>query len=277
MVTAAGGAICGATAEILASMGADLVINDLDAERLARVAATCREWGVGVVEVPGDLTERAMVEAVASAAIDGSGRADVLVNGLGHHVGTTGPFDESTEEQWQALYEVNLLHVIRLTRALVPNMKSGGWGRIVNMSSVEGTRAAPELAVYAGFKRAVDGFTRSLAVDLARFGILVNAVGVDKTKAYQVNFYELPEEYEPLVHTWVPVGRYGAGIDVARLIAFLASPLNSWVVGDTIYADGGTLAAGGWFRTPERWTNTPLMTQYLEDPDINSTRPPHLR
>jgi NAD(P)-dependent dehydrogenase (short-subunit alcohol dehydrogenase family) len=153
-------------------------------------------------------------------------------------------------------------------------MKRAGWGRIVNFSSVEGVRSAPALAVYSAFKRAVDGFTKSLAVDLARHGIIVSAVAVDKTRAYQVNHYELPDEYASLAHTWIPAGRYGEPMDVARVVFFLASPLNTWVVGSTVVADGGTLAAGGWFRTPKRWTNQPLLVQYLEQPDINETRPP---
>ena len=66
----------------------------------------------------------------------------------------------------------------------------------------------------------------------------------------------------------------GEGIDVAKVALFLASNLNTWVVGHTVAADGGTLAAGGWFRTPKRWTNQPLLAQYLEDPELNETRPP---
>jgi NAD(P)-dependent dehydrogenase (short-subunit alcohol dehydrogenase family) len=198
-----------------------------------------------------------------------------LINGLGHHLATGGPFEQSTEAQWQALYEVNLLHVFRVTQAFVPGMKERGWGRIVNFSSVEGVRSAPALAVYASFKRAIDGFTKSLAVDLARYGILVNALGVDKTKAYQVGFYELPPEYEDLVGTFIPAGRYADGLDVAKAALFLASDLNTWAVGHTLITDGGTLAAGGWFRTPKRWTNQPLLTQYIEkDPAINERRPP---
>jgi NAD(P)-dependent dehydrogenase (short-subunit alcohol dehydrogenase family) len=156
-------------------------------------------------------------------------------------------------------------------------MKAAGWGRIVNFSSVEGRRAAPHLAVYAAFKHAVEAFTSSLAVDLARTGVLVNCVAVDKTRAHQTGYYALPDEYVGLVPTWIPAGHYAEGLEVARLVLFLASPLNTWVVGQTLVADGGTTAAGGWFRTPERWTNQPLLVQYLEDPSMNEGRPPSVR
>lgn len=275
VISAAGGAICGAVAQMMARVGCRLVCTDIDADRLAAVAdRIAAETSQPPVTVVADLrTADGMARLVAAtfAAFD---HVDILINGLGEHLGTAGAHEESTEEQWQALYEVNLLHVFRACKAFIPSMKERGWGRIVNFSSVEGIRSAPALAVYAAFKRAVDGFTKSLAVDLARYGILVNAVAVDKTRAYQVNHYELPEEYERLVPTWIPVGRYGQAEDVARLVVFLASPLNTWVVGSTVVADGGTLSAGGWFRTPKRWTNQPLLVQYLEEPGINDARPP---
>jgi NAD(P)-dependent dehydrogenase (short-subunit alcohol dehydrogenase family) len=217
------------------------------------------------------------VAEAAGAAEREFGGVDVLVNGLGEHLASAGPFEESTEDRWQQLYEVNLLHVLRTTQAVLPAMKARGWGRIVNFSSVEGIRGAPHLAVYAAFKRAVDGFTRSLAVELAPHGIGVTALAVDKTRAHQVGHYALPEEYLPLVPSWIPAGHYAEPEEVARIAVFLASPLNTWIVGETIAADGGTLAAGGWYRTPARWTNQPLLTQYLEAPERNADRPLSLR
>jgi NAD(P)-dependent dehydrogenase (short-subunit alcohol dehydrogenase family) len=275
VVTAGGGAICGAVVELLAQYGCHVVAADLDSGRLAAVAERIPgDAGGSVTLVEADLRTADGMAALVRATFAAHDRVDILVNGLGEHLSTAGPHEDSTEDQWQALYEVNLLHVFRACQAFIPAMKCGGWGRIVNFSSVEGVRSAPALAVYSAFKRAVDGFTKSLAVDLARHGIIVSAVAVDKTRAYQVNHYELPDEYASLAHTWIPAGRYGEPMDVARVVFFLASPLNTWVVGSTVVADGGTLAAGGWFRTPKRWTNQPLLVQYLEQPDINETRPP---
>src|SRR3546814_889515 len=143
-------------------------------------------------------------------------------------------------------------------------MRERGWGRIVNFSSVEGIRSAPDIAVYTAFKGAVDSFTKSLGVGLAGSGIRVNAIAVDKTRGYQVNHYALPAEYEHLVSSWIPVGRYGEGDDVAGVVLFLASDLGEWVVGQTIPADGGTLAAGGWYKTPTRWTRSEEHTSELK-------------
>ena len=76
------------------------------------------------------------------------------------------------------------------------------------------------------------------------------------------------------VPVWIPAGRYAEGADIASVVLFLASDLCDWVVGQTIVADGGTLGAGGWFRTPTRWTNSPLLVQWVEDdPAANAARP----
>jgi 2-hydroxycyclohexanecarboxyl-CoA dehydrogenase len=157
---------------------------------------------------------------------------------------------------------------------VLPGMKERGWGRIVNFSSVEGIRAMPNAAPYTAFKAALDAFTKSLGVEVAGAGIRVNAVAVDKTKSHQVNFYRLGEEYDRHVPVWIPAGRYAEGEDVAAVVLFLASDLAAWVVGQTIVADGGTLSAGGWYRTPVKWTNSPLLVQYFEDdPATNAARP----
>lgn len=277
LVTGGAGAIGAATCRLLAAAGADVIVVDADAERTQALAAGPAGEDAAVIPVVTDITNPGAVDAVERQAGRALAEVDVLVNAAGHHLGTAGPFEESTEQEWQALYEINLLHVMRFTQAVLPGMRSRGWGRIVNFSSVEGIRSAPALAVYTAFKRAVDGFTKSVAVDVAGDGVLVNAVAVDKTRAYQVGHYELPEEYERLVGTWIPAGRYGEPDDVARIVLFLASDLNTWIVGQTIVADGGTLSAGGWYRTPERWTNQPLLTQYFEDDAASARRPPMLR
>ncbi|MCW2596929.1 MAG: family NAD(P)-dependent oxidoreductase [Jatrophihabitans sp.] len=274
VISAAGGAIGSSIAIVMASLGADVIATDIDGERLAALESRLHPAHQGTITtVVADLCTESGVAELAEVARSGAGPVDILVNGLGEHLGSVAPFEDGTEEMWQRLYEVNVLHVFRLCREFVPMMKAGGWGRILNFSSVEGARAAPDLAVYAAFKRAVDGFTKSLAVELAPSGIIVNAIAVDKTRAYQVGHYQLPDEYQRLVPVWIPAGHYAEPEEVAKLAVFLAGPMNTWVVGDTVTADGGTLSAGGWFRTPARWTNQPLLVQYLEDPAANEVRP----
>jgi 2-hydroxycyclohexanecarboxyl-CoA dehydrogenase len=274
VVTGGAGGIGAATCRILAEHGADVVVADIEAERAASVVQSVEDVGRHAMAVTEDLTVVGAIDRLRAGATEAFGHIDILVNGLGHHLGYSGPFEESTEEQWDALYQNNLLHVLRACKAFAPAMCRAGWGRIVNFSSVEGIRAMPHGAVYAAFKGAVDSFTQSLGVALAGRGVRVNCVAVDKVRSEQVGWYQLPEEYERLAPVWIPAGRYGEPEDVAKIVLFLASDLSSWLVGRTIAADGGTLAAGGWYPTPTRWTNSPLLLQYFEDdPSINEGRP----
>jgi NAD(P)-dependent dehydrogenase (short-subunit alcohol dehydrogenase family) len=273
-VTGGAGAIGAQSCLALADHGADVVVVDIDAGRTAATVAEVEARGRRALGVVADLTEDGAAKDAVGRALDAFGRVDICVNALGHHYGLAAPFEESTEEGWDRLYRVNLLQTMQTTHAVLPGMKERNWGRIVNFSSVEGIRSMPNAAPYTAYKGAIDSFTKSLGVEVARFGIRVNCIAVDKTRAHQVNFYDLGAEYDKHIPIWVPAGRYGEGDDVAAVVLFLSSELSSWVVGQTIPADGGTLAAGGWYRTPVKWTNSPLLVQYMgEDPSVNEARP----
>jgi 2-hydroxycyclohexanecarboxyl-CoA dehydrogenase len=274
LVTGGAGAIGAATCRALADHGAEVVVVDIDEARVAATVADVEARGRSALGIVVDLTDDDAAGDAVRQATAAFGRVDILVNALGHHLSLAAPFEESDEAGWDALYRINLLHVFRTCHAVLPGMKARGWGRIVNFSSVEGIRAMPNAAPYTAFKAALDAFTKSLGVEVAGAGIRVNAVAVDKTKAHQVNFYDLGEQYDRHVPVWIPAGRYAEGEDVAAVVLFLSSDLASWVVGQTIVADGGTLSAGGWYRTPVKWTNSPLLLQYFEDdPAINAARP----
>jgi 2-hydroxycyclohexanecarboxyl-CoA dehydrogenase len=278
LVTGGAGAIGAASCEALADHGADVVIADIDADRTADAVRAVEARGRRAIGIVRDLTADGAAADVVRRAEDELGRVDILVNALGEHLKLAGSFEESDEDGWDALYRINLLHTMQTTHAVLPGMKARGWGRIVNFSSVEGIRAMPRAAPYTAFKAAIDAFTKSLAVEVAPFGVRVNAVAVDKTRSHQVNFYEQPEEYDRHVPVWVPAGRFANGDDIAAVVLFLASDMSEWIVGQTIVADGGTLSAAGWYRTPTRWTNSPLLQQWVEDdPDKNAERPPNLQ
>lgn len=273
LLTGGAGAIGAASARRLATHGADVAVVDLAEDRVAATVAEIEARGRRALGIVADLTEAGAVEEAVARTEAELGPVDILVNALGEHLALSGPFEDSDEEGWDALYRVNLLPVLRACHAVVAGMKARGWGRIVNFSSVEGLRAMPQAAPYTAFKAAIDGFTKSLAVEVAGAGVRVNAIAVDKTRAHQVGFYELGEEYDRHVPVWIPAGRYAEGDDVASVVLFLSSDLCAWVVGETIAADGGTLRAGGWYRTPVKWTNSPLLVQYFEDPELNAARP----
>jgi NAD(P)-dependent dehydrogenase (short-subunit alcohol dehydrogenase family) len=183
----------------------------------------------------------------------------VLVNNVGHYLRPT-PFLESTEEHWAALDDINFLHVLRCSRALVPAMVEQGSGSVINVASVEGVRGYPPDPVYGAYKAAVIHFTRCLALEVAPHGVRVNAIAPDVTQTLQVDYESMvPEELRDRWPIWVPVGRVGAPSDNADIVLFLASDLSRFMTGQVLPTDGGTVLAGGWFRTARsgRWTNRP--------------------
>ncbi len=256
VVTGGGGGIGRGVAELFAANGARVVVAEIDEARAAEtVAAIVAGGGDAVAEVV-DVRERSEVEAMAARV----GTVDVLVNNVGHYLGGRGAFLESDEAEWDALYRVNLHHVFLCTRTFAPPMVAGGRGSIVNVSTVEAFRGIPSRAVYSAFKAAITGFTKSLALELGHAGVRVNAIAPDLVESLQVPYSRwVPEEQKQLIPNWVPVGRFGTAEDVAGCALFLASDLSAFVTGTTIHADGGSLAAGGWFRRPDgTWTNRPL-------------------
>jgi NAD(P)-dependent dehydrogenase (short-subunit alcohol dehydrogenase family) len=260
VVTAGGAGIGGGISRVFAAAGARVLLADVDADHAALTVSEIESAGGSARAVVCDVRQADAVPAVFEAARQlGGGRVDVLVNNAGDYR-PGGLFVESDEEDWEALYAVNLRHVFRFSRAVLPEMLERGSGAIVNLSTVEAYRGIPANAVYSAFKAGVSHFTKSLAVEVAHRGVRVNAVAPDLTDTPQTPWHEwVPEERRGLVPSWVPLGRFGRPEDVAEVALFLASDAARFVTGHTIPADGGTLSAGGWYKIEGRasWTNTP--------------------
>jgi len=255
VVTGGGGGIGGATARALAAAGAHVFVAEIDEQSAKDNVELIRAAGHTADAVVVDVTQQDDVDRLASVA----GAADILVNNVGHHLGAK-PFLDTDARHWEALHGVNLLHVFACCRAFLPGMLERKRGSIVNVTSVEGLRGYPPDPVYGAYKAAVAHFTRCLALDVASSGVRVNAIAPDVTQSLQVDYEAMvPEELRDRWPVWVPVGRVGEPEDSADVVVFLASPLARFVTGNVIPTDGGTLAAGGWFRTAGkgRWTNRP--------------------
>lgn len=258
VVTGGGGGIGAATARLFAHHGARVVVAEVDAERGQAIAD---EIGGSALAV--DVREAEQVHSLAQTVLDRFGRVDVLVNNVGHWLRHPGNFVDTDPQLWDELYRVNLHHVFLATHAFLPAMIAQHRGAIVNVTSVEGLRGYPEDPVYAAFKAAVIHFTCSLAVQVGRDGVRVNAVAPDVTESLQVPYSQwLSAEEQSQWPQWVPIGRMGLPEDQAAVILFLSCDLSAFVTGHTIPTDGGTLAAGGWFRSSRRadreWTNRPF-------------------
>jgi NAD(P)-dependent dehydrogenase (short-subunit alcohol dehydrogenase family) len=262
LVTGGGAGMGRAIAEAFGAYGMKVVIAEINPDRAVAVDKALTDGEVDhLVEVV-DVHDKTLVQALAEK-IDGRyGGLDVLVNNVGDFMGIVGPFAQSTEAQWDTLYQVNLKQIFIVTHAMLPLLRrSGNGGSIINVSSIEGFRGIPGGVVYGAFKAAITGFTQSLAVELGPEGIRVNTIAPETTDTEQVQVTNWTNpKYMDHTERWIPLGRFGVPKDAAGCAVFLASDLSAWVTGTTVHMDGGALAAAGWYRTPAgQWTNMPVI------------------
>jgi 2-hydroxycyclohexanecarboxyl-CoA dehydrogenase len=260
VVTGGAAGIGGGCSRRLALAGATVVVNDIEPALLEKAVADIEAAGGSAVAVVGDIREAHTVEALmrrASAVADG--RIDVLVNNVGDYR-PNGRFLKTGPDEWAALYALNFEHVLRCTRAIAPAMVARRSGSIVNVSTVEAFRGIPANAVYSAFNAAVNAFTRSLAVELGRDGVRVNAIAPDLADTLQTPAASMLRGRDPdMVRHWVPLVRFGRPDDYGDVVVFLASSMARFVTGHVVPVDGGTLAAGGWYLRGDGrgWTNLP--------------------
>ena len=262
LVTGGGAGIGRAIAEAFAALGARVIVAEIDPAR-AQAARTALSASPASWVSLTDVRAATAVEALMSEIAARCGALDILVNNVGDFLNVLKPFERTTEEEWDALYATNLRHMFLVTRAAIPLLRRAAHGAsIINLSTIEAFRGIPMAAVYSAFKSAVTGFTRSLALELGPQGIRVNAIAPETTETEQVKpSLFIPPEYQAHIRRWIPLGRFGTPADAAGCAVFLASALSAWVTGTTIHLDGGALAAGGWYRSPdERWTNVPVVS-----------------
>jgi NAD(P)-dependent dehydrogenase (short-subunit alcohol dehydrogenase family) len=244
IVTGGGRGIGRGIAGGLAAFGARVAIWERDADT-ARAAAD----EVGGLACTTDVREEDQVDAALAATVAELGSPTILVNNAGGVFWS--PLLETTPRGWDALIRSNLTHLLLCTqRAARAMVATGTGGSIVNVTSIEGTRAAPGYAAYAAAKAGVVNLTKTAALELAPHGIRVNGLAPDVTMTEGI-LALAPPGFEAGIEAMVPMGRPGHVDEVAGAAVFLASDLSSYVTGQTIHVDGGTAAAGGWYHHPE--------------------------
>ena len=258
LVTGGGVGIGRAIAEAFGAAGATLVIAEIDPARAEAVEAALPAARV----IRCDVTQRGVPAMLAERIAAETGRLDVLVNNVGHFLHAK-PFAMMAEDEIDAVFDVNLGQIFRMTRAMIPLLRAAAPGSsIINISSIEAFRGIPNCSVYAAAKAGITGLTKSLALELGPEGIRVNDIAPETTDTPQVALdYMIPPENRVHESRWIPLGRFGRPSDCAGAALYLASPLAEWVTGTAIHVDGGALAASGWYRTPQgEWSNVPLIT-----------------
>ena len=236
-----------AVAEELATEGASLILCSRKAETINQTAnEIATATGADLLALPCDVSKSDEVARLVQSGIERFGRIDVLVtNGGGP---PAGPFESFSQEQWEAATRLTLFSAIELARQILPGMKERRWGRILNITSISVKQPVDNLILSNSLRAAVTGFARTLANEVATFGITVNNIMPGYTRTERVE--ELarmmadkegitPAEFIARWEKEIPMRRLGEPREFAALAAFLVSERASYITGTSIPVDGG--------------------------------------
>jgi 3-oxoacyl-[acyl-carrier protein] reductase len=239
LVTGAARGIGKAEALALAAEGCAIAINDIDREAADVTVAELRAKGTRAIACIGDVSEEAGAEAVVKAAHEGLGRLDILVNNAGaggRHLGRKA--EEMSIDDWDIIVRTHLRSTFLCSKFAVPFMRQGGFGRIVNTSSMNVTGGGrPGVTNYSAAKAGVIGFTRTLAKEVGSAGITVNAIAPGYVETALIAGFSA--EKRAIIAGQNPLGRFCQPEEVGALIAFLCSVQAAFINGALICMDGG--------------------------------------
>ena len=230
-----------AAAVAFAKKGAQVVVAGRREEPGKALAKELRTLGSEAEFINADVRKEDEVRALIDKTVARFGRLDVAVNNAGTE-GHGGPITDQTAESYAATFDTNVLGVILSMKYEVRAMQKQGGGNIINISSTYGHEGAAGASIYVGSKHAVEGITKSVALELAKSGIRVNAVAPGPTDTGMLTrFTGTPENKASLVTT-VPMGRLGSSEELANAIVFIASDEASFITGHVLNVDGGRTA-----------------------------------
>ncbi|HZR31195.1 MAG TPA: glucose 1-dehydrogenase [Terriglobales bacterium] len=242
LITGALTGIGRATAQAFAKDGARVVISGRHEDEGQKLATELRSLGTEAEFVLTDVRHEEEVKSLVERTIARFGRLDIAVNNAGT-VGNPGSAADVTPESYQAIFDTNVLGVLLCMKYEIRAMLSQGKGSIVNISSSYGKVGGPTAAVYVGSKHAVEGITKSAAIELAGTGIRVNIVGPGPTETRMFNhFAETQENKSNFLAAKIPTKRMGLPEEIANAIVFIGSDKASYIVGASLAVDGGMIA-----------------------------------
>jgi len=243
LITGGSRGIGASVARMFAAAGGTVAITYVGREDAAKeVLKEVQKLGQKGIAVRGDVSVWTDVQRIVDEVLRNFGRVDVLVNNAG--IWTYGQVDGMSDEVWERTIDVNLKGTFYMCRAVIPHMKQQGGGRIINISSTAGQRGEAFHSHYAASKGGIISFTKSLAVELAPFNILVNSVApgwVDTDMCEEV--FGDPN-YKEEVRKTIPLGRIAVPDDIAGPVIFLASHLARHITGEVLNVNGGSVLCG---------------------------------
>lgn len=235
VVTGAGQGIGRAIAHKVAAEGGWVAVVEWNPESGARVLQELKERGAKALFIPCDVADRIAVEAMVEEVLEKWGRLEVLVNNAGFDRPAT--ILKVTDEDWEAVLGVHLRGTLNTMRAVIPHMMDRSYGKIVNISSIYGTTGGIAAVSYSAAKAGIIGLTKSVAREVGKYGINVNAVLPGLTATPTIA--RMPEKYRDMIIRETPLGRMGQPEEVANVVVFLASDEASFMTGACVEVTGG--------------------------------------
>ena len=241
LITGALAGIGRATALAFAREGASLVVSGRRDDEGQRLVTELRALGAEAEFVRADVRHESDVQNLVDKTVARFGRLDVAVNNAGTE-GTPGPVTEQNAESFAATFDTNVLGVLLSMKHELRVMQPQGAGSIINISSTYGHRGAAYASIYVGAKHAVEGITKSVALEVAKSGIRVNAVAPGPTDTGMLTRFTGTAENKAGLVRQVPLDRLGLAEEIADGIVFIASDGAKWITGEVLNVDGGMTA-----------------------------------
>ncbi len=241
VVTGSSKGIGYAVAKGLAAEGVRVMLSARNERQLMRAVEELRLHGAEAAGYPADVSHEADIADLLLHTEERFGTPDiVLINAGGP---PTGQAATLTDEAWLQGYQLTLMSAVRLARAVIPDMRSKGWGRIINITSLSIKQPVANLTLSNAFRSAVTGFAKTLSTEVAASGITVNNVGPGYTATERLEeLFTDPDARDRLIHK-IPAQRFGTADEVASAAVYLASVQAAYITGQTLIVDGGVVAA----------------------------------
>ena len=251
LVTGGGSGIGRGIADLLASLGAHVVLASRKLERVQAAAAEIEAAGGKASAVAVDVRNAELVRSVVGEVAAAHGRIDLLVNNAAGNF--YAPSETLTENAWKSVIEIDLYGTFFCSQAVLPVMKAQGGGSIVNISMTLHYRGWPLMAHATAAKAGIDALTRTLSLEWAKYGVRMNAVapGPIPTEGVRKAFtpppsadgvpdvFAVEQAMDSYAKRMIPLQRWGSPADIANMVAFLASPGGAWITGAIMVVDGG--------------------------------------